>query len=212
MEIIQSRRDKIITGAKKVTACIALAGLLTGGLGLVHAASECTANSKIDSMCPMAQIETALFGKKAGMEHQVHDIERYGYNTEDGRVYTTNVTYMPAGSYTVPEGYILKTDEEGKPYGYKELEVLYKTYINEFGQEQKAYFLPEGGVIGQAPDGKMYGYKKVSAIPVEDDTISYAIVRETKDGQITKNAYFVYDSETEKSATVSEYPVLRKTK
>lgn len=211
-ENLQSKRNKIITGAARATACVALSGLLVGSLGLRLASLECRANHSIGSMCPMAKIETALFDVEAGMEHQAHDIERYGYVTDDGHVYTTDVNYIPAGSYMVPDGYILKTDEDGQVYGYQELEVLSKTYINEFGEEQNAYYLPEGGVIGQNLDGSMYGYKKVEAIQVEDDVISYTSVRETEDGELTRKEYFVYDEETKDGLTFPEYPVLRKTR
>lgn len=210
-ENFQSKRNKIITGAARATACVALSGLLVGSLGLRLASLECGANHSISSMCPMAKIETALFGVEAGMEHQARDIERYGYVTDSGRVYTTDVNYIPAGSYVVPDGYTLKTDEDGHVYGYQELEVLSKTYINEFGEEQNAYYLPEGGVIGQNLDGSMYGYKKVEATQLDKDTIYYTVVTETEDGLVTQDKAFIYD-EDNNGLTVSEYPVLRKTK
>lgn len=210
-ENFQSKRNKIITGAARATACVALSGLLVGSLGLRLASLECGANHSISSMCPMAKIETALFGVEAGMEHQARDIERYGYVTDSGRVYTTDVNYIPAGSYVVPNGYTLKTDEDGHVYGYQELEVLSKTYINEFGEEQNAYYLPEGGVIGQNLDGSMYGYKKVEATQLDKDTIYYTVVTETEDGLVTQDKAFIYD-EDNNGLTVSEYPVLRKTK
>lgn len=211
-ENLQNKRNKILTGAAKATACVALTGVLVGGMGLRLASIECNANHSIDTMCPMAKIETFLFGVEAGMEHQARDIERYGYVTDGGRVYTTDVNYIPAGSYVVPDGYTLKTDEDGHVYGYQELEVLSKTYINEFGEEQNAYYLPEGGVIGQNADGSMYGYKKVEAIQVEDDVISYTSVRETEDGELTRKEYFVYDEEAKDGLTFPEYPVLGKTR
>lgn len=210
-ENFQSKRNKIITGAARATACVALSGLLVGSLGLRLASLECGANHSISSMCPMAKIETALFGVEAGMEHQARDIERYGYVTDSGRVYTTDVNYIPAGSYVVPDGYTLKTDEDGHVYGYQELEVLSKTYINEFGEEQNAYYLPEGGVIGKNLDGSMYGYKKVEATQLDKDTIYYTVVTETEDGLVTQDKAFIYD-EDNNGLTVSEYPVLRKTK
>lgn len=210
-ENFQSKRNKIITGAARATACVALSGLLVGSLGLRLASLECGANHSISSMCPMAKIETALFGVEAGMEHQARDIERYGYVTDSGRVYTTDVNYIPAGSYVVPDGYTLKTDEDGHVYGYQELEVLSKTYINEFGEEQNAYYLPEGGVIGQNLDGSMYGYKKVEATQLDKDTIYYTVVTETEAGLVTQDKAFIYD-EDNNGLTVSEYPVLRKTK
>lgn len=210
-ENFQSKRNKIITGAARATACVALSGLLVGSLGLRLASLECGANHSISSMCPMAKIETALFGVEAGMEHQARDIERYGYVTDSGRVYTTDVNYIPAGSYVVPNGYTLKTDEDGHVYGYQELEVLSKTYINEFGEEQNAYYLPEGGVVGQNLDGSMYGYKKVEATQLDKDTIYYTVVTETEDGLVTQDKAFIYD-EDNNGLTVSEYPVLRKTK
>lgn len=210
-ENFQSKRNKIITGAARATACVALSGLLVGSLGFRLASLECGANHSISSMCPMAKIETALFGVEAGMEHQARDIERYGYVTDSGRVYTTDVNYIPAGSYVVPDGYTLKTDEDGHVYGYQELEVLSKTYINEFGEEQNAYYLPEGGVIGKNLDGSMYGYKKVEATQLDKDTIYYTVVTETEDGLVTQDKAFIYD-EDNNGLTVSEYPVLRKTK
>ena len=210
-ENFQSKRNKIITGAAKATACVALTGLIAGSLGLRLASLECGANHSVDSMCPMAKIEMALFGLEAGMEHQAHDIERYNYMTNDSKVYTTGVTYMPAGSYIVPEGYILEVDENGQAYGCKEVEVLSKTYINELGQEQKAYYLPEGGVIGQNIDGSMYGYQRAEATQLDRDTIYYTLVKETEDGSVTQEKAFIYD-DTTNGITISEYPVLRKAK
>ncbi|MDE5889040.1 MAG: hypothetical protein K2H20_03375 [Bacilli bacterium] len=210
-ENVQSKKNKIITGAARATACVALTGLIVGSLGVRLASLECGANHSVDSMCPMAKIEMALLGVEAGMSHQADDIARYNRVYSDHSEYTQNVTYMPAGSYMVPEGYMLKTDEDGQVYGYKELEVLTSTYINEFGQEQNVYSLPEGGVLGQNSDGSMYGYKTVEASQLENDTIYYTVV--TENGVEIVNQYEVWTYNGDDYSQVSEdTQVLRKTR
>lgn len=84
---------KVLTGAKKATACVALTGLLVGSVGLRVASLGCAANNSIDEMCPLAKLETMLFGVEAGMQHQAQDIEKYSRVYNDRKVTTEDVTY-----------------------------------------------------------------------------------------------------------------------
>lgn len=206
-----SKRKKIMTGAAKVTACVALSGLIAGSLGLRLASLECAANHSVDTMCPIAKLDTLLFGEDAGMQHQAEDIARYNRIYEGHEEYTQGVTYMPAGSYVVPEGYELRTDEDGQVYGYKEVPVITTTYINEFGEEQNAYSLPVGGVIGKDKDGNMYGYQKVVPICLENGTIYYTVVNEYEDMIMMQDASWTYD-DGEYLKNSEDVQILKKTR
>lgn len=206
-----SNSKRILTGVAKVTTCVALSGLIVGSMGLRLASLGCGANHSVDAICPMARLESFLFGEEAGLNHQAEDLRRYNLVYPDYKEYTQNVKYVPAGTYVVPEGYELRYDEDGSVYGYREVPVITTTFINEFGEEQNAYTLQNGGIIGKDKDGNMYGYQKVEPMYVENGTIYYTVVSDYGNQIITKDELWSYaDGEYIKSAEAEQ--TLRKTR
>ncbi len=187
-----SKKNKIITGARKTVACVALTGAMVGGIALRLASLECAANHSIDTMCPLAKLETYLFGIEAGMQHQVNDIEKYSCVYRDRKVKTEDVNYVVGGTYILPEGFELRSDEDGQVYGYREVPVVTTVYINEFGEEQNAYSLEVGGVLAQDKDGRMYGYQIVEPKYVENDTIYFKVVTETGEEVLSQDEMWIY--------------------
>lgn len=115
----KSNKNKIVTGG--VLAASAISCLVIG------AEVMCLTNMPIDSFCPVASCMASVFGYEAGLHHQMKDLERfdglqmYGEDDSVAKITVQDVMYqeMKDVHYVLPVGYMLTSDENGKPIGIR---------------------------------------------------------------------------------------------